>query len=288
MTTSTSRKIGPYEVVKSIGRGSFGIVTAVKNAQGEIFVVKQLDMSCMNHKEKMNVVNELRALIEVSVHPFIVRYKEAFLEDNILYVAMDYCSKGDLSKYIKRYKKTNTLIPERKIKRWLLQIITAIKFMHDRKLIHRDLKCNNIFLDDDERAKVGDFGLAKIFENTEQTTTVCGTIGYMAPEICRNAAYSFPADIWSLGVILYELMSLRHPFKSEHSNMLSTAQKICEEEPEPLPTSYSNDLIHLCQWMLKKNSEERPTSCDIISTDYLQTEAHLLKREILSRRGREK
>ncbi|KMZ86199.1 hypothetical protein PVBG_01723 [Plasmodium vivax Brazil I] len=60
MTTSTSRKIGPYEVVKSIGRGSFGIVTAVKNAQGEIFVVKQLDMSCMNHKEKMNVVNELR------------------------------------------------------------------------------------------------------------------------------------------------------------------------------------------------------------------------------------
>ncbi|GAB66807.1 serine/threonine-protein kinase Nek1 [Plasmodium cynomolgi strain B] len=190
----------------------------------------------------MNVVNELRvrirkdtgrnerALIEVSVHPFIVRYKEAFLEDNILYVAMDFCSKGDLSKYIKRYKKTNTLIPERKIKRWLLQIITAIKFMHDRKLIHRDLKCNNIFLDDEERAKVGDFGLAKIFENTEQTNTLCGTIGYMAPEICRNVAYSFPADIWSLGVILYELMSLRHPFKSEHSNMLSTAQKICEEE----------------------------------------------------------
>ncbi|GAW81298.1 serine/threonine-protein kinase Nek1 [Plasmodium gonderi] len=281
MSTSTCKKIGRYEVLKSIGRGSFGIVTAVKNDKEEIFVVKQLDMSCMNYKEKMNVVNELRALVEVSMHPFIVRYKEAFLENNTLCVVMDYCSKGDLGQYIKRNKKMKTFIPESKIRRWLLQIITAIKFMHDKKLIHRDLKCNNIFLDEDERAKVGDFGLVKIFEHTEEAHTLCGTIGYMAPEICKNAPYSFPADIWSLGVILYELMSLRHPFKSDNSNMLSMAQKICEDEPDPLPTNYSKDLIHLCHWMLKKNSQDRPTSCDIIATDYLQNEVHLLKSEIL-------
>ncbi|CRH00404.1 NIMA related kinase 2, putative [Plasmodium relictum] len=276
---SKPKKIGSYYVLKTIGRGSFGIVTAVKDENGKIFVVKQLDMSCMNNKEKMNVVNE----IKVSVHPFIVRYKEAFIEDNILYVAMDYCSRGDLGKCIKKNKEMKTFIPESRIKRWLLQIVTAIKFIHDKKLIHRDLKCNNIFLDEQERAKVGDFGLTKLLENTEQTNTLCGTIGYMAPEICKNMPYSFPADIWSLGVILYELISLKQPFKSQNANMLSVVQKICEDEPSPLPTNYSEDLKNLCYWMLKKNSDERPTAYDIIATDYLQKELHLLKSEILSK-----
>ncbi|EWC90098.1 hypothetical protein PFNF54_01222 [Plasmodium falciparum NF54] len=73
----------------------------------------------------------------MSVHPFIVRYKEAFVEDCVLYVAMDYCINGDLGKVIKKHKELETPIPEKKIKRWLLQIIMAIKFIHDKKLIHR-------------------------------------------------------------------------------------------------------------------------------------------------------
>ncbi|SBS84229.1 NIMA related kinase 2, putative (NEK2) [Plasmodium ovale curtisi] len=101
---SEKKKIGSYEVVKTIGRGSFGVVTAVKDHQGNMcfslifrsFVVKQLDMSCMNYKEKRNVVNELKALIEVSVHPFIVRYKEAFVDDCILCVAMDFCPSKEI------------------------------------------------------------------------------------------------------------------------------------------------------------------------------------------------
>ncbi|SBT36070.1 NIMA related kinase 2, putative (NEK2) [Plasmodium ovale wallikeri] len=278
---SEKKKIGSYEVVKTIGRGSFGVVTAVKDHQGNIFVVKQLDMSCMNYKEKRNVVNELKALIEVSVHPFIVRYKEAFVDDSILCVAMDFCPKGDLGKYIKRKKEKKKFIPEKKIRRWLLQIITALNFLHDKKLIHRDLKCNNIFLDEHERAKVGDFGLAKILEHTEQTSTLCGTIGYMAPEVCRNVPYGCSADIWSLGVIVYELISLKQPFKSQNSNMLSVVQKICEDEPDPLPGNYSRELINLCKWMLKKDSDQRPTARDLIATRYLQNEVHSMKTEIL-------
>ncbi|SOV21463.1 NIMA related kinase 2 [Plasmodium sp. DRC-Itaito] len=282
---SKPKMIGPYEVVKSIGRGSFGIVTAVKDENEKIFVIKELDISCMNSKEKMNVVNEIRALIKMSVHPFIVRYKEAFVEDCVLYVAMDYCIKGDLGKVIKKHKELETPIPEKKIKRWLLQIIMALKFIHDKKLIHRDLKCNNIFLDEKERAKIGDFGLAKFIEQTEKTNTLCGTIGYMAPEICKNINYSFPADIWSLGIILYELISLKPPFKSNNSNMLSVAQKICEDEPDPLPDNVSKDLIDLCYWMLKKDWKERPTIYDIISTDYIQDELQLFKIEMLEERN---
>lgn len=279
---SKVKKIGRYDVIKTIGRGSFGIVTAVQDEQGNVFVVKQLDISCMNSKEKMNVINEIRTLIEVSVHPFIVRYKEAFLEDNMLYLAMDYCSEGDLSKCIKKNKEKNTRIPEKTIRRWLLQIITGLKFMHDKNLIHRDLKCNNIFLDEHERAKIGDFGLAKILEQTEEANTLCGTIGYMAPEVCKNMPYSFPADIWSLGVILYELISLEPPFKSKNSNMLSIVHNICEREPTPLSGDYSEELTNLCYWMLKKNCEERPTTHDLIATEYLQGELRLLKQEILN------
>ncbi|CAD2099267.1 NIMA related kinase 2, putative [Plasmodium vinckei brucechwatti] len=280
------KKIGSYDVIKTIGRGSFGIVTAVKNEQGEIFVVKQLDISCMNYKEKMNVISELKALIEVSSHPFIVKYKEAFIEDGALCVAMDYCSKGDLKKYIKRAKEMKTIIPESKIRRWLLQIITAIKFIHDKKLIHRDLKCNNIFLDENEKAKIGDFGLAKLLEKTDQSNTLCGTIGYMAPEVCKNIPYSYAADIWSIGVILYELIALRHPFKSKNGNMLSIVQKVCEEQPDPLPNIYSKDLRNLCYWMMAKRSEKRPTVYDIIGTEYFQDEVNLLKNEIIQ--GKEK
>lgn len=279
---SKGKKIGPYNIIKTIGRGSFGVVMSVQDEKGNIFVVKQLDISCMNNKEKMNIVNEIKTLIEVSVHPFIVRYREAFLEDNLLYLAMDYCSKGDLSKYIKKYKEKNARIPESTIKRWILQIITGLKFMHDKNLIHRDLKCNNIFLDEYERAKIGDFGLAKILEQSEDANTLCGTIGYMAPEVCKNMPYSFPADIWSLGVILYELITLEPPFKSKNSNMLSTVHNICEVEPSPLPEDYSEELTNLCYWMLKKNWEERPTTYDLIATDYLQDELHLMKKEILN------
>ncbi|VWU49418.1 NIMA related kinase 2, putative [Hepatocystis sp. ex Piliocolobus tephrosceles] len=283
---SKKEKIGSYELIKVIGQGSFGVAKAVKNAAGEVFVIKQLNMSCMNYKEKMNVANELKALIDVSIHPFIVRYKEAFIQDNILCIVMDYCPNGDLGAYIKKTKDMNMYIPEEKIRRWLLQIITAIKFLHDRKIIHRDLKCNNIFLDENERAKIGDFGLAKILEQTEQTSTLCGTISYMAPEICKNDSYSFPADIWSVGIILYELLSLKQPFKSKNSNMLSIAQKICEDEPDPLPTKYSSEIINLCHWMMKKNSKERPTAYDVIATNYIQSEVHLFKAEILKKKDK--
>lgn len=276
------KKIRSYDVIKTIGRGSFGIATSVKDEKGNIFVVKELDMSCMNVKEKTNVINEIKALIEVSVHPFIVRYKEAFMEDSILYVVMDYCSKGDLSKSVKNHKEMKTFIPESSIKRWLLHITTGLKFIHDKNLIHRDLKCNNIFLDEEERAKIGDFGLARILEQTEQANTLCGTIGYMAPEVCKNMPYGYSADIWSLGVILYELMGLRQPFKSENSNMLSTVHNICEEEPDPLPNIYSEDLVNFCFWMLEKEAEDRPTAYDLLSTDYLQEELQLLKEEMLS------
>lgn len=279
---SKVQKIGPYDVIRTVGRGSFGVVKAVKDEKGNVFVVKQLDMSCMNSKEKMNVVNEIRTLIQVSVHPFIVRYKEAFLEDNMLYVAMDYCSEGDLSKYIKKYKEMNTRIPESTIRRWLLQIITGLKFIHDKNFIHRDLKCNNIFLDEHERAKIGDFGLSRILEQSKEANTLCGTISYMAPEVCKNMPYSFPADIWSLGVILYELISLESPFKSENSNMLSVVHNICETEPVLLPGDYTKELTDLCYWMLKKNWEERPTAYDLIATDYMQEELQLLKKEILN------
>ncbi|EWC90096.1 NEK protein kinase [Plasmodium falciparum NF54] len=224
---SKPKMIGPYEVVKSIGRGSFGIVTAVKDENEKIFVIKELDISCMNNKEKMNVVNEIRCVLPLNSIAI-------FLEQYCLFI---------------------------------------------------DLKCNNIFLDEKERAKIGDFGLAKFIEQTEQTNTLCGTIGYMAPEICKNINYSFPADIWSLGIILYELISLKPPFKSNNSNMLSVAQKICEDEPDPLPDSFSKDLINLCYWMLKKDWKDRPTIYDIISTDYIQDELQLFKREMLQERN---
>jgi len=96
---------------------------------------------------------------------------------------------------------------------WFTQICLAIKHCHDRKILHRDLKAQNIFLTENDIVKLGDFGIAKVLKNTvEHAVTIVGTPYYLSPEIIQNTPYSFKSDIWSLGVLLYEMCALKPPF----------------------------------------------------------------------------
>lgn len=124
--------------------------------------------------------------------------------------------------------------------------------MHDRKVLHRDIKCQNIFLTRDNIVKMGDFGIARVLNNTkENAKTMVGTPYYLSPEIVENRPYSFKSDIWSLGVVLYELCTLKPPFDASSLHFL--ALKIVRGVYPPLPTHFSRDMKELVKQMLSTN-----------------------------------
>ena len=135
---------------------------------------------------------------------------------------------GDLAFHIKLKQKKGEKFSEMEICHWFIQICLALEYVHGRRVIHRDLKTQNLFLTGNKTIKVGDFGISKVLESTTQVAmTVVGTPYYMPPEACQSAPYTSKSDVWSLGCILYELCSLKQPFQAD--NLLGLVFKIVSE-----------------------------------------------------------
>lgn len=114
----------------------------------------------------------------------------------------------------------------------------SLEYIHGRKVIHRDLKTQNIFLTGNNTVKLGDFGISKVLENTNGLAmTVVGTPYYMSPEVCQNQPYTYKSDVWALGCVLYELCTLKHAFAAD--NLLGLVYKIVQDKHEPIPSIYS-------------------------------------------------
>lgn len=136
--------------------------------------------------------------------------------------------------------------------------------MHDRKILHRDLKTQNIFLTKDNTIKLGDFGIARILSHThDKAKTMVGTPYYLSPEIIENMPYSFKSDIWSLGIILYELCCLEPPFNADSLSCL--ALRIVRGNYSPIGSMYSKDLRNLVGLMLQNDPNKRPSVHQILS-----------------------
>ena len=138
---------------------------------------------------------------------------------------------------------------ENDVLNWFTQICLAIKHTHDKKILHRDLKSQNIFMTKRGILKLGDFGIARVLSNTRsRAKTVVGTPYYLSPEIIRSEGYSFKSDIWSLGVLLYEMAALQPPFNAQSLQQL--AQKIIAGKFNTLPSCFSSDVQQLVSAML--------------------------------------
>ena len=152
---------------------------------------------------------------------------------------------------------------------WFLQIVFALKYIHERGVLHRDLKTSNMFLSSNGVVKVGDFGVSRVLHGTlESAHTLVGTPYYMSPEVCQNRPYSFRSDMWSLGCILYELCTLTHVFRG--SNLLSLLKSITSQPHEPLPKKYSSNLNSLVDKLLEKNPKDRPSCNDLLQTSFMK------------------
>lgn len=145
---------------------------------------------------------------------------------------------GDLSFHIKRRQAKGERFTETEIFNWFVQLCLALEYIHGRKVLHRDLKSQNVFLTGNNTVKLGDFGISRVLENTTTSAmTVVGTPYYMSPEVCQNMPYTFKSDVWALGCVLYELCTLKHAFSAD--NLLGLVFKIVQDKYEPIPDCYS-------------------------------------------------
>jgi len=257
-----------YQRKKVLGKGSFGKAYLVKNTEAdELCVVKQMETSAMDPKERSEAVKEAMLLKRMD-HPNIVRFQEVFMtRKGRLCIVMDYADGGDVHMEIKR--REGQLLPEAKIIEWFVQLCFAMKHVHEQKVLHRDLKTQNIFLMLTGQIKLGDFGIARVLDATKDyAKTMVGTPYYLSPEIIEDRPYNFKSDIWSCGVVLYEMTTLKHPFDAD--SLVILASKILKDEYPPPDAMYTSDMKELIKKMLCKDAAQRPFCPDILRCPFLQ------------------
>eukprot|EP00741_Cyanophora_paradoxa_P019397 tig00021127_g18725.t1 len=256
-----------YTVIKQLGKGSFGAALLVRCVKdGKKYVLKRIEINASNPKERQAAELEAKLLSQLK-HPNIVSYTDSFFEKkNVLCIVMTFCEGGDLYNRIKNRR--GQFFSEDEILDWFTQMAAALGYIHERHILHRDLKTQNIFLTEKNVVKLGDFGIAKVLHGTmDMARTVIGTPYYMSPEVFSNRPYSFKSDIWALGCVLYEMVTLRHAFDARDMNGL--VMKILKSSLPPLPGHYSKELRALVQEMLSKAPEKRPKISDILSRPFI-------------------
>jgi len=260
-----------YKRVHVLGRGSFATVSLVQLGEkegGPLRVIKEVDLARADDKRRSDALHEAE-LLKSLTHPNIIAYHDAHLANARLYIVMEYADGGDLAAAVARRRAASRRHHEREALAIFGQLAMALDYIHQRRILHRDLKCQNVFLTREGMVKLGDFGIAKVLEAADSMAeTRIGTPYYLPPEMCTNQPYDFRADIWCLGVVLYEVLALEVPFNAP--NIPALAMKICHNEPRPVPQVYSSDLRSLLSRMMAKRPEDRPSSADIVALPHVR------------------
>ena len=252
-----------FEILKKLGDGAYSIVYKVRRKEdNKIYALKKVKLQNLSEKEKENALNEVRILASVK-SPFVISYKEAFIEDSdsSLCLVMEFADKGDLYQKITEFKKIGCLFEEVDIWRIFIQMVRGLKSLHDMKILHRDLKSANIFLESDGSAKIGDLNVSKVAKKGLGYTQT-GTPYYASPEVWKDNPYDSKSDIWSLGCVTYEMLTLHPPFRAQ--SMEGLYKKVIKGHYPKISDNYSSDISELIKMLLKVNSEERPTCAQIL------------------------
>ncbi len=256
--------------VRLIGRGAQGSVHLVRhNSTSQLCVRKRVATENLSKRDRDAAHRECQ-LLKTLDHPRIVKFVESFegrLEDDArcLHLVMEWCPQGDLAYHINEAKSTNKKFEEQQISRWFAQMGDALAYLHSRRVLHRDLKSTNVFVDAEMNLKLGDLGIAKILESTlARASTVVGTPNYLSPELCENKPYGPASDVWALGCVLYELCALKRPFDA--SNLFGIVYSVVKGDADldAVSTDEGNWLRCLVKRLLTKDAELRPTIAQVL------------------------
>ncbi|XP_063466813.1 serine/threonine-protein kinase Nek11 isoform X8 [Symphalangus syndactylus] len=267
-----------YVLQQKLGSGSFGTVYLVSDKKAkrgeELKVLKEISVGELNPNETVQANLEAQLLSKLD-HPAIVKFHASFVEKDNFCIITEYCEGRDLDDKIQEYKQAGKIFPENQIIEWFIQLLLGVDYMHERRILHRDLKSKNIFLKNN-LLKIGDFGVSRLLMGScDLATTLTGTPHYMSPEALKHQGYDTKSDIWSLACILYEMCCMTHAFAG--SNFLSMVLKIVEGDTPSLPERYPKELNAIMESMLNKNPSLRPSAIEILKIPYIDEQLqHLM------------
>ena len=265
-----------FEILEKLGEGYYSTVYKVKRKiDNEIYALKKVKLLNLNEKEKTNSLNEVRILASIK-SKYVISYKEAFFDekDSTLGIVMEYADNGDLYQKIVEYKKRKIYFEEIDIWKIFIQLVKGLKALHDLRILHRDLKSANVFLFKNGNAKLGDLNVSKVAKRGLGYTQT-GTPYYASPEIWKDLPYDNKSDIWSLGCVLYEMITLHPPFIAK--NMDDLYKKVLSGDVSALPNKFSNDLYEVVCLLLKINQNKRPNCNEILNNALIKKRIEFFK-----------
>ncbi|XP_076292567.1 serine/threonine-protein kinase Nek5 [Lasioglossum baleicum] len=263
-----SMHISDYVFQTLLGQGTFGSVYLVRRKSNwKPFVAKQQVFDSANALPFKNILGEVQCLHKLR-HPNIVTYYGAWIEQDHCYILMEYASRCTLKELLSNRQ---TPLTEEDALYLFSQVVLGVHHIHYKKILHRDLKPENIMLTGNrgDIVKIGDFGISKNFDEMGDPSTTCraGSLAYMAPEMFEKQCYDFKCDIWSMGVVLYEMVTKRHPFPA--TNAADMAKMTCKKKPRPLCGETSPAIVNLISKMLRKVPALRPKTDQLMLCPYL-------------------
>ncbi|XP_020553479.1 serine/threonine-protein kinase ATG1c isoform X2 [Sesamum indicum] len=272
MSQSTRRydEVGDYMVGKQIGAGSFSTVWHARHrVHGTEVAIKEIVTARLSPKLQESLKSEIFILKRIN-HPNIIRLHDMIEEPGKMYIILEYCKGGDLSMYIQQ---SQGRVPEATAKHFMQQLAEGLKVLRENNFIHRDLKPQNLLLSTDGDnciLKIADFGFARSLQPRGLAETLCGSPLYMAPEIMQLQKYDAKADLWSVGTILYQLVTGKTPFTG--SNQIHLLQNIIRSTDLQFPPEAKHLSPHctdLCKKLLQRNPVARLTFEEFFNHPYL-------------------
>ncbi|VDO05542.1 unnamed protein product [Rodentolepis nana] len=269
IATNDQPQIGKYKFIRTIGKGNFAKVKlACHVITGKEVAIKIIDKTQLSPSSRQKLFREVR-IMKMLDHPNIVKLFEIIANDKVLYLVMEYASGGEVFDFLVTHGK----MAEREARAKFRQIVSAVQYCHQKKVVHRDLKAENLLLDAQMNVKIADFGFSNEFSSDKKLDTFCGSPPYAAPELFEASLpgrkYDGPeVDVWSLGVILYTLVSGALPFDGQ--NLRELRERVLTGKYR-VPFYMSTDCEALLRKMLHLNPAKRHTLESVMKDKWINT-----------------
>jgi len=260
--TEAEKNLAKYEVIKLLGEGAWGYVHLVQHKDsGHKYALKTIPLTEMDEAERESAWLEVHFL-KVLIGPTLIKSYQSYIDKDKIHIIMEYAEGGNLSDKIISAKLKKMWFDTSSILDWISQVILGVQLMHSKRILHRDLKSQNLFLTKDGVLKIGDFGIAKELETIKKLTeTNVGTPYFMSPEVVRGEPYGEKADVWAIGVILYEMTFLWKPF--DGNSIQEVFDKIRDDPIDLSIRPIDTDIEMLLHTLLNKDPSKRPDINDI-------------------------